>query len=57
MGPNVEELDENDECLPAANHWILPCREFNGIWESLEFDSDIKSQVNMLKNLLNLLKN
>jgi hypothetical protein len=45
MGPNIEELEESEECLPAANHWILPCREFSGIWESLEFDIDIKTQL------------
>lgn len=42
-GPATEELDDED--LAAANNWLLPAAEFNGIWESLIFDSDIKSQV------------
>ncbi|XP_014671431.1 PREDICTED: pachytene checkpoint protein 2 homolog [Priapulus caudatus] len=42
-GPVTEELDDED--LAAANNWILPAREFNGIWENLIFESDIKAQL------------
>ncbi|XP_052269478.1 pachytene checkpoint protein 2 homolog isoform X2 [Dreissena polymorpha] len=42
-GPGTEELDDED--LAAANHWILPSREFHGLWESLVFDEDIKTKL------------
>lgn len=42
-GPGLEELD--DEELAAANHWLLPALEFEGVWENLVFDSSIKSQL------------
>jgi len=39
-GPAQEELEEED--LSAASHWVLPATEFNGLWESLVFDAEIK---------------
>ena len=42
-GPGQEELDDED--LAAANHWLLPSSDFAGLWNSLVFDSDVKSQV------------
>ncbi|WAR11323.1 PCH2-like protein [Mya arenaria] len=42
-GPGTEELDEED--LAAANHWILPSRDFHGLWDSLVFDEDIKTRL------------
>ncbi|XP_013381834.1 pachytene checkpoint protein 2 homolog [Lingula anatina] len=42
-GPASEELDEED--LAAASHWLLPTRDFDGLWDSLVFDSDIKNQL------------
>ena len=42
-GPSAEELEDED--LAAANHWLLPATEFDGIWENLVFDREIKSQV------------
>ena len=42
-GPAAEELDSED--MAAANNWILPCREFQGLWESLIYDADIKASV------------
>ena len=42
-GPAQEEMD--DESMAAANHWLLPSADFQGMWESLIFDGDIKSQV------------
>lgn len=39
-GPAAEELD--DEELAAANHWLLPAAEIQGMWENLIFDSSIK---------------
>jgi hypothetical protein len=42
-GPGMEELEDED--LAAASHWILPSRDFDGMWESLVFDEDIKNKV------------
>ncbi|XP_064641181.1 pachytene checkpoint protein 2 homolog [Lineus longissimus] len=42
-GPASEELDDED--LSAASHWLLPCREFEGLWDSLIFDSEIKNEL------------
>lgn len=43
-GSASEEL-EDDEEISAANHWVLPSSEFQGIWENLVFDSDVKKQL------------
>ena len=42
-GPASEELEDDD--LSAANHWLLPATEFDGVWENLIFDSNVKSEV------------
>ncbi|XP_033096248.1 pachytene checkpoint protein 2 homolog [Anneissia japonica] len=42
-GPGQEELD--DEELSAANHWLLPSVDFDGMWENLIFDDSIKTQL------------
>jgi hypothetical protein len=42
----MEELDD-DENIPAGNHWVLPSAQFEGLWESLVFDEDVKSNVNI----------
>ncbi len=42
-GPGQEELDDED--LAAANQWMLPSSDFDGLWDSLVFDSQVKSQV------------
>ena len=47
-GPGQEELDDED--LAAANHWLLPSSDFAGLWNSLVFDSDVKSQVINLRS-------
>uniref|UniRef100_A0AAY3ZXA8 Pachytene checkpoint protein 2 homolog n=1 Tax=Denticeps clupeoides TaxID=299321 RepID=A0AAY3ZXA8_9TELE len=36
---------EEDEELSAANHWLLPAAEFQGIWESLVFEDGVKTQL------------
>lgn len=43
-GPSTLNL-EDDEELYAANHWLLPAAEFHGIWESLVYESGVKSQL------------
>ena len=42
-GPAQEELE--DESIAAANHWLLPATDFDGLWDSLVYDSSIKGQV------------
>ncbi|XP_077347950.1 pachytene checkpoint protein 2 homolog [Lithobates pipiens] len=44
-GPSSENLEEENEDLVAADHWILPAVEFHGLWESLIYDSEIKSNL------------
>jgi len=41
-GP-VEEMTDGD--APACQQWLLPAREFNGLWESLVFEETIKSDL------------
>ncbi|CAH1779925.1 unnamed protein product [Owenia fusiformis] len=43
-GPAQEDLDEEEE-LAAANHWLLPSSDFQGMWENLIFDSHIKREL------------
>ncbi|XP_040209302.1 pachytene checkpoint protein 2 homolog [Rana temporaria] len=44
-GPSSENLEEDSESLVAADNWILPAAEFHGLWESLIYDSEIKSNL------------
>ncbi|XP_048117576.1 pachytene checkpoint protein 2 homolog isoform X2 [Alosa alosa] len=43
-GPSMLTLEEDEE-LSAANSWLLPAAEFHGIWESLIYDSGVKTQL------------
>uniref|UniRef100_A0A3Q4AE11 Pachytene checkpoint protein 2 homolog n=1 Tax=Mola mola TaxID=94237 RepID=A0A3Q4AE11_MOLML len=43
-GPSTLVLEENED-LSAANHWLLPAVEFHGIWESLVYDGEVKTQL------------
>lgn len=40
----AEQLDSEDDVV-AANHWLLPSTQFNGLWESLVYDDNIKNNV------------
>jgi len=44
-GPQNEQLEGNEEELAAASHFMLPNEEFDGLWESLLYDSKIKSEL------------
>jgi len=44
-GPQNEQLEGNEEELAAASHFMLPNEEFDGLWESLLYDSQIKSEL------------
>ncbi|XP_057691316.1 pachytene checkpoint protein 2 homolog isoform X2 [Corythoichthys intestinalis] len=43
-GPSTLCLEEDEE-LSAANHWLLPAADFHGLWESLVYDSGVKTQL------------
>jgi len=38
-----EEMEESD--TPACQQWILPHKEFHGVWDSLIFDGEIKNDL------------
>jgi len=45
-GPELEEIClEGEEQIPASQHWMMPNREFQGIWENLIYDTNIKSDL------------
>ncbi|XP_054903827.1 pachytene checkpoint protein 2 homolog isoform X2 [Poeciliopsis prolifica] len=43
-GPSTLNLEE-DEDLSAANHWLLPAAEFDGLWESLVYETGVKTKL------------
>ena len=46
LGPETEEIcQEGEEEIPAAQHWILPNTEYQGVWENLIYDTDIKREL------------
>jgi len=46
QGPEVEEISQpGEEEVPAAQHWLLPALEFQGAWENLVYDTNIKSEL------------
>ena len=67
--PTSEEIEE-EEHITAAHHWLLPSGthgssnffarllfytvEFQGLWESLVFDCDIKEKVNLCAAVRNV---
>lgn len=46
-GPLIETLESDDanEPTPGALHWILPARDFHGLWESLYYDEPVKQKL------------
>ncbi|XP_023336092.1 pachytene checkpoint protein 2 homolog [Eurytemora carolleeae] len=46
-GPDTEEIscEDGGSSIPAASHWILPSKDFQGMWESLVYDSNIKNDL------------
>jgi len=46
-GEQEEYIDDDEEegNAPASHHWILPSRCFDGLWDSLIFDIDVKTRV------------
>lgn len=43
--PVHELLEFGSETVNVGTVWLLPSMEMNGLWESLVFDSDIKSDL------------
>ncbi|XP_037532920.1 pachytene checkpoint protein 2 homolog [Nematolebias whitei] len=43
-GPSMLSLEEDEE-LSAASHWLLPTAEFHGIWESLVYETGVKTKL------------
>ncbi|KAH0566948.1 pachytene checkpoint protein 2 homolog [Cotesia glomerata] len=41
----TETMQNDSEELAVSSHWILPCRDFYGLWENLCYDSDIKEKL------------
>nr|CAH0098974.1 unnamed protein product [Daphnia galeata] len=44
-GPELQELDEKEDQVPAAIHWQLPSSEFHGLWETLIYDTNVKVEL------------
>lgn len=36
---------KDEEETSASNHWLLPTREYDGLWESLYFEEGLKEKV------------
>lgn len=41
----VETMFNDNEEISISTHWILPSRGFQGIWENLHYDLNIKENV------------
>lgn len=44
-GPELQELDDKEDQVPAATHWQLPSSEFHGLWETLIYDTNVKVEL------------
>ena len=40
-----DDDDDEEGNSPASHQWILPSRAFDGLWDSLVFDTDVKARV------------
>ena len=41
----TETIRTDSDEMSAATHWILPSKDFHGLWESLIYESDVKEHV------------
>ncbi len=41
----AEEMADEEDSTPACSQWILPCKEFHGLWESLIYEDFIQHQI------------
>lgn len=37
-----ETIQQDGDEIQVANHWLLPTRDFHGMWESLIYEDDLK---------------
>ena len=48
-GGQAEHMDEGGEeeesSVHAARHWLMPSEDFDGLWETLIFDDDLKASL------------
>uniref|UniRef100_A0A336KI68 CSON010794 protein n=2 Tax=Culicoides sonorensis TaxID=179676 RepID=A0A336KI68_CULSO len=47
-GPEIEYLDvekAGDSEIESGSHWLLPCREFEGLYESLIYEEGLKEKL------------
>ncbi|CAG7815472.1 unnamed protein product [Allacma fusca] len=46
-GENAEFMDDDEEAgsSPSSHHWVLPSANFHGLWDSLIFESDVKTRL------------
>ncbi|CAD7082574.1 unnamed protein product [Hermetia illucens] len=48
-GAEIEILEsdsnESNDEVPASNHWLLPSRDFTGLWESLIYEEGLKENI------------
>ena len=44
-GASEEYTDESEESVSSCSQWVLPAKEFDGLWENLIYDIDIKQSL------------
>ena len=44
-GASEEYTDESEESVSSCSQWVLPAKEFHGLWENLIYDIDIKQSL------------
>lgn len=40
-----ETIQQDGDEVQIANHWLLPAREYHGLWESLVYDGNMKEDL------------
>lgn len=40
-----ETVQQDGDEVQISNHWLLPAREFHGLWESLVYEDDLKDDL------------
>lgn len=43
-GPQTDFI-EGDETIPSATHYLLPCKELDPVWDTLEYDTGVKEEL------------
>ena len=53
-GASEEYTDDSEDAVNSSQQWMLPAREFHGLWENLIYDHEIKNQLLAYCNTLML---